>query len=113
MDNEKHERRRFQKLQNLERARRERIDNFVLAAMQTPSGRDYFYWLLELCSIGRNPFTANALSTSFNCGELNVGQQIQAHIIEVTPADYLRMLQERQEEQDGRRTDTDDAEPAE
>jgi hypothetical protein len=103
------EKRRFRKLASLERQRKLRLDDFVRASMGLPQGREFFYWLLEMCQVGRNPFTANALTTSFQCGEMNVGQQIQAHIIEVAPADFLRMLQEKQEEQSDDRTDSDDS----
>lgn len=92
------EKRRYKKLQLQSRQRKLRLDDAVKALMQHQQGRDYLYWLLELCGIGRNPFTANALTTSFSCGELNVGQQIQAHIIEVAPEGYLQMLREREEE---------------
>lgn len=106
MDNDKNERRRFNRLKQVERERRLRIDEFVKASMGLPQGREFFWWLLELTRIGRNPFTGNALSTAFNSGELNVGQQIQSHLMEVAPADYLKMLTERQEKQDDR-TDAD------
>lgn len=74
------------------------VDDAVRALVQHPQGRQYIYWLLEICGIARNPFTANALTTSFACGQLNVGQQIQAHLIEVAPAAFLKMLEEKEEE---------------
>lgn len=89
---------RFNKLKAVEKQKRLRLNAFVSAAMTTPQGREYFYWLMEIAHIGRNPFTANALSTSFECGELNIGQQIQSHIMEVAPAHYLKMVQDKQEE---------------
>src|SRR5690606_41749848 len=65
----------------------------------------YFLWfLLEITKVGRQPFTANALTTSFCCGELNIGQQIVAQIIEADPAGYVRLLEEKH---NGRRTRTD------
>jgi len=97
---ERLEKRRFNRLRQLEAQRRFRLDEFVRASMGLPQGREFMWWLLELAKVGRNPFTANALTTSFNCGELNVGQQIQSHIMTVSPADYLKMLRERQEEQE-------------
>lgn len=74
-----------------------RLDDFIKNSLHTVEGREYFYWLLEICHIGKNPFTSNALNTSFLCGELNIGQQIQAHIIEVSPANFLKMLVEKEE----------------
>lgn len=100
---------RFNKLKKVEKSKRLRLDNFVSAAMGTREGREYFWWLMEIAHIGRNPFTSNALSTSFECGELNIGQQVQAHIMEIAPGHYLKMVQEKQEEQlHVNRTDTDD-----
>jgi hypothetical protein len=87
-----------QRLALLDRQAKLRRDNFVKAALIHKEGREYLYWLLELCKMGRNPYSGNALSTAFACGELNVGQQIQAHIIEVAPADFLKMLAEKEEE---------------
>ncbi len=107
--NEIDEKRRFRKLQLQSRLRKSRLDDFVKAAMQHQQGREYFYWLMEMCGIGRNPFTANALTTSFSCGELNVGQQIQAHIIEVAPEGYLQMLREKEEERLNAERSSDDA----
>ena len=96
--NEADEKQRFDKLKRIEAQRKLRLDNFVSEAMKLREGREFFYWLLELGRIGRNPFTANALTTSFNCGEQNVGLQIQAHIIATAPKDYLKMLTEKEEE---------------
>lgn len=105
---EKAEQIRFNKLKLVEKAKKLRLDNFIVAAMGTLQGREYFYWLMEIAHIGRNPFTANALSTSFECGELNIGQQVQAHIMDVAPGLYLQMIQDKQEEQiNAARTDTD------
>lgn len=73
-------------------------DAFVRAALQTKEGREYVYWLLEICRIGANPYTGNALNTAFACGELNVGQQVQAHIIEVSPEGFLSLLAEKEKE---------------
>lgn len=98
MYDEKADQIRFNKLKLVEKAKRLRLDNFIVAAMGTSQGREYFYWLMEIAHIGRNPFTANALSTSFECGELNIGQQVQAHIMDVAPGLYLQMIQDKQEE---------------
>lgn len=97
---ERLEKKRFNRYRALEAQRRLRLDDFVRASMGLRQGREFMWWVLELAKVGRNPFTANALTTSFNCGELNVGQQIQSHIMTVSPVDYLKMLQERQEEQE-------------
>lgn len=68
----------------------------VEALLQHKHGRKFLWWLLEIGAIGRQPFTANALSTSFACGELNVGQQILERIIVTSPDGYVGMLKEQQ-----------------
>lgn len=62
--------------------------------MRSPSGRKFLWWLLEIGKVGLQPFTSNALNTAFQCGELNVGNQILAKILEVDPAVYVQMQQE-------------------
>ena len=79
------------------------VDEFISEALKLRHGREFFYWMLSLCHIGHNPFTTNALTTSFACGELNIGQQLQARIIEVAPQHFLDMLTEQQKEQEDAR----------
>lgn len=97
---EKAEKRWKKKLDQREKFRKLERDQFVQEVLKLPQGRNYLWWLMEISQVGRNPYTGNALGTSFNCGELNVGQQIQSHIIEAAPDGYLNMLKERQKEQD-------------
>jgi hypothetical protein len=92
------EKRHISKLKAAEAQRKLRIDDFIRQSMETARGREFMYWLLSLCRMGQNPFTSNALTTSFACGELNVGQQVQAQIIENSPANFLKMLAEKEEE---------------
>jgi hypothetical protein len=96
---EKLEAKTNKKLAARERQRKLYIDDFVKAGLSTPQGRAYMYWLLEVSKTNYQPFTGNALTTSFNCGEMNIGKQVLAHIIEVAPDDYLKMLKERREEE--------------
>ncbi len=98
MVDERAEKRQADKLRAISKKQKSDIDDAVTALVQHAQGRQYIYWLLEICGIGRNPFTPNALNTSFACGQLNVGQQIQAHLIEVAPAAFLKMLAEKEEE---------------
>ena len=81
---------------------RARLDNAVKAMLTQPDTRFYLNWLLEISKLGANPFTNNALTTAFTCGELNVGQQIFAHILEVDTAGYVRMRQEIEDERRNR-----------
>lgn len=71
----------------------------VRLLLKHPFGRRYLYWLLDIGkAIGQNPYTGNAEGTIFNCGEQNVGQQIMAHLLAVSPEGFLGMMQERAEE---------------
>ncbi len=72
------------------------LETAVRDLASTRQGRIFLFWLLEIGKVNVQPFTNNALSTSFNCGELNVGMIIQARIIEADPAIYVRLLQENQ-----------------
>jgi len=71
-------------------------DEAVSALLATDRGRAYVWWLLEIGKIGIVPFTGNALTGSFMSGELNVGEQIRAHLIEADPDGYITLLKERQ-----------------
>lgn len=72
--------------------------DFIRASMGLRQGREYFYWLLGITNLNANPFTSNALTTAFNCGEANVGQQVRDHLIAVSPDHYLTMLKEKEDE---------------
>jgi hypothetical protein len=64
---------------------------------KTDWGRDFLWYLLRIGRIGVQPFAGEARSqTDFNCGELNVGQQILALIIEAEPSGYFRILEDQQ-----------------
>lgn len=78
-----------------EKVDRATVDSAVAALLDHENGRKLLWWLLQLGKVGIQPFTNNALVTSFSCGELNVGNQILARIIEVNPAGYVRMMEEQ------------------
>jgi len=84
--------------------RRDKIlrDGAVGALLADAGGRKYLWWLLEISGVGQQPFASNALTTSFNCGQLNVGQQILAHLMEINPAGYVQMMKEQQDEWNAR-----------
>jgi len=95
---DKREKKQAKAQRQLEISHKLDCDEAARAIMDQAKGRRYIYWLLTLGSIGRNPFTNNALSTAFSCGELNVAQRIQAHVMEVSPANFLKMLQEQEDD---------------
>lgn len=69
-------------------------DAFIQDVLKRPDGRAFIWWLLQIGKFGTQPFGVQDSITNFNCGELNVGQQIFAAIIEADPAGFLRMQQE-------------------
>lgn len=112
IDNDKAHRRRVNKFAKDDK---QEIDNAVQTLLENYSGRKFLWHLLTISKIGQNPHTGEALSTAFACGELNIGQQILAHIIEVSPSGYIQMQREQQEEyvrRFGKSADPADGDPA-
>lgn len=62
--------------------------------LQQRDGRRLLWWLLEIGRVSGQPFRADPYLTAFGCGEMNVGNQIQARIIEASPTGYMNMQQE-------------------
>ena len=67
---------------------------YLRSAMATPEGRSWFFHLLERCHVFHQPFTSNALTTAFNCGEMNIGQQVLVDVMTFCPDQYLLMMRE-------------------
>lgn len=75
------------------------LNDAIKAMMQHRPTRRYIWWLLTISkSLGQNAFTANALTTSFGCGEQNIGQQVLAHMLEVAPDGFLTLMKENADE---------------
>ena len=87
--------REYQKARKAEANRQAEIDQTYRDLLSVPRGREFLWHLLEIGKVGLQPHTNNALSTAFNCGELNVGQQILSRILTVDASGYVRMLQEK------------------
>jgi hypothetical protein len=62
--------------------------------MSTEPGRAWLHSLIELCMPGQNPFVGDALHTAFNCGELNIGNQLVAQCHACSVELYLQMMKE-------------------
>lgn len=80
------------------KAREAEIDESLRSVMSVPKGRRLIYWLLGLGKLGQNPMSGNALQTSFNCGELNVAQTLQARVLALAPNFYFEMVKEMEDE---------------
>lgn len=87
------------------------IDATFRDLLKKPEGRDFLWWLLQTGKVGMQPFQGQSDLTAFACGELNVGQIIFARLLETEPAGYLRMLEDRandDRERSATVNDTDD-----
>jgi len=71
---------------------------FIRKALRDPGGQRLLLWLLEISKVGNQPFTSNALTTAFQCGELNIGNQLLADLMETDPAGYVNMTSRRDAE---------------
>jgi hypothetical protein len=78
------------------------VDGAIDALMKHHQGRKFLWWLLEMTGVGRQPFSGNALTTAFNCGELNIGQQFFARMTSVSPDGYIQMSKEMADERNNR-----------
>ena len=75
--------------------------NFLVAAMSTAQGREWFYDLLEFCHIFNDPFSGQALLEAYRKGERNVGLRLFSDILTHCPDSYAQMIRE----ENGRRTE--------
>lgn len=66
----------------------------LLGILGSEDGRRWLREVLELCRIGDNPFSKDSLVMSFRCGEINVGNQVMAQLMNASPKLYMRMMQE-------------------
>lgn len=64
--------------------------------MSSVQGRVWLFDLIKTCGPGQNPFTPDALRTAFNCGELNIGNQLVAQCHACSTELYLVMMKENQ-----------------
>ena len=66
--------------------------------LSTPRGRKFLYYQLGVAKVGQQPFATNAMQTSFNCGELNVGNRFLADILATNPDGWVLMQKEATDE---------------
>lgn len=101
-----HDDKQAQKLQKelakyaaLDDAEIDEICRFLLADQK---GQKFIWWLLQIGKYGVQPFSTDRAITDFQCGELNVGQQILARLIDVNPLGFAQMQLNRKNEDDRR-----------
>jgi hypothetical protein len=91
-------------------------DEFIVASMSVTQGRTYFHNLLSRCHLFNSSFAPDPHVTAFSEGERNIGLQIYADILRLSPNQFITMMQEAsiKEQAIGRRTSpADDASDAE
>lgn len=74
------------------------VSGAITALLQHAQGRKFLWWCLQIGRFGTQPFAGNALTTSFACGELNVGQQFFDRISSVSPEGFIQMMKEQADE---------------
>ena len=92
------ERKQLRKARAAEKHIQQEIDNATRALLQSADGRRFIWWLLEITQYGQSPFTGNALTTAFACGEQNISQQLLAQLTSVDPEGFLNLLKERNDD---------------
>ncbi len=85
-----------------ERKDEQDIDSAIEALLQVPNGRRFLWWLLSIGKVGGQPFSPDAAVTAFNCGELNIGNQIMARLMSTSPDLYTAMTKEMLNERNDR-----------
>jgi hypothetical protein len=76
----------------------EAIREALAALAQHRQGRKFLWWLLQIGGVGQQPYVNNALQTAFNCGTLNVGNQVLEAIAVAVPDGYIQMMKENADE---------------
>ena len=101
-------RKELRKLRAVEKRIDTQTDTATSALLHSPDGRAFIWWILGITHYGLTPWTTNALTTSFKCGEHNIGQQLLARMTSVDPEGFLSLLKEKNDERsETSRTDPD------
>ena len=88
---------------------RTETEQAIRALLATAVGRRLLRRWLSFGKLGVNPFAPNALTMSFSCGELNVGQQMLADILAIDPDGWIAMQKEENYERQSRERDLTNA----
>lgn len=99
------EKKNVKKARDLEARRLARKENALKQLMSFKDGREWMHDLLITCHIFDTSFNTNALSMAHREGERNIGLQIFAGVMTSTPDEYLLMMKEAKEREDGRRNE--------
>ena len=80
------------------------ISQEIQGLLSRPSGQKFLWWLLQIGKVYQQPYQQDSDYTIFQCGELNVGNQMLARFIETNAVGYAEMQLARKLE-DERRND--------
>ena len=83
----------------------------LLSLMSSLAGRAWIYSLLSACHVFATSFNREALLMAFTEGERSIGLRIFVSIVNACPDQYLAMMREAQENEDGRRNTSPDSGP--
>ena len=97
---------RYEKDKAAAKVTQSNINAMAVVMLERREGRDYLWWLLSIAGVNQSAMTGNALTTAFNCGKQDLGNQILAHVLEISPNGYMTMLKEHN---DAARTNRDDS----
>lgn len=78
------------------------IDEVIRGLLEEPKGQKFLWWLLQVGKYGINPFTPDPVTMAFQCGEINIGAQIMARIVDVNPMGFAQLSMKRKLEDDRR-----------
>lgn len=78
------------------------VEDAITALMEHRDGRKFILWLLRIGGVGLQPYTGNALQTAFNCGTLNVGNQVLEQVTRLSPEKYVLTMKENADERASR-----------
>lgn len=90
------DRKQVEKQVKASKSRDEVREEGLRQVMSSVQGRVWLFDLIKACGPGQNPFVSDALRTAFNCGELNIGNQLVAQCHACSTELYLVMMKENQ-----------------
>jgi hypothetical protein len=67
----------------------------VRQLLSVREGRELIWHLFQITGLHTTPFNLDSNVTAFKCGELNIGNQILALVIEANPEGYITLMKDQ------------------
>lgn len=83
----------------------------IIGLMSSLAGRAWVRSILEAAHVFQTSFSPNPYATAFAEGERNIGLRILGAVVQHCPDQYLAMMREAQEKENGRRHPSSDDRP--